>query len=98
MSGPAVLLLGLTVTGRPSTGSALLASVTIAGAAVGQLPILAVMAIALTAGDGAGRPGTKLCAAAAYLLTGSGAQVPAKASPRTASTGAAARSTARSDR
>jgi MFS family permease len=42
--------------------------------------------------------GTELCAAAAYLLTGSGAQVPAKASPRTASTGAAARSTARSDR
>jgi MFS family permease len=42
--------------------------------------------------------GTELCAAAAYLLTGSGAQVPAKASARTASTGAAARSTARSDR
>ena len=40
--------------------------------------------------------GTELCAAAAYLLTGSGRQVPAKASPRTASTGAAARSTARS--
>jgi MFS family permease len=41
--------------------------------------------------------GTELCAAAAYLLTGSGRQVPARASPRTASTGAAARSTARSD-
>jgi MFS family permease len=41
--------------------------------------------------------GTELCAAAAYLLTGSGRQVPAQASPRTASTGAAARSTARSD-
>jgi MFS family permease len=40
--------------------------------------------------------GTELCAAAAYLLTGSGRQVPAKASPRTANTGAAARSTARS--
>jgi MFS family permease len=40
--------------------------------------------------------GTELCAAAAYLLTGSGRQVPAKASPRTASIGAAARSTARS--
>ena len=86
MSGPALLLLGLAVTGRPSTSSALLASVTIAGAAggpvfgtlldhsrrpdrvlagtlaayalgivavqaaVGQLPIPAVMAIALTAG------------------------------------------------
>ena len=36
--------------------------------------------------------GTELCAAAAYLLTGSGRQVPARASPRTASTGAAARS------
>ena len=41
--------------------------------------------------------GTELSAAAAYLLTGSGRQVPARASPRTASTGAAARSTARSD-
>jgi hypothetical protein len=41
--------------------------------------------------------GTELCAAAAYLLTGSGRQVAAQASPRTASTGAAARSTARSD-
>ena len=86
MSGPALLLLGLAVTGRPSTGSALLASVTIAGAAggpvfgtlldrsrrpdrvlagtlaayalgivavqaaVGQLPMPAVLAIALTAG------------------------------------------------
>ena len=86
MSGPALLLLGLAVTGRPSTGSALLASVTIAGAAggpvfgtlldrsrrpdrvlagtlaayalgivavqaaVGELPMPAVMAIALTAG------------------------------------------------
>jgi MFS family permease len=35
MSGPAVLLLGFAVTGRPATGSALLASVTIAGAAGG---------------------------------------------------------------
>jgi MFS family permease len=35
MSGPALLLLGLAVTGRPSTGSELLASVTVAGAAGG---------------------------------------------------------------
>ena len=35
MSGPALLLLGFAVTGRPATGSALLAAVTIAGAAGG---------------------------------------------------------------
>jgi MFS family permease len=35
MSGPALLLLGLAVTGRPATGSELLASVTIAGAVGG---------------------------------------------------------------
>jgi MFS family permease len=35
MSGPTLLLLGFAVTGRPATGSALLASVTIAGAAGG---------------------------------------------------------------
>jgi len=35
MSGPALLLLGLAVTGRPTAGSGLLASVTIAGAAGG---------------------------------------------------------------
>src|SRR4029077_4545845 len=35
MSGPALLLLGLAATGRPATGSALWASVTIAGAAGG---------------------------------------------------------------
>jgi MFS family permease len=35
MSGPALLLLGFAVTGRPATGSELLASVTIAGAAGG---------------------------------------------------------------
>jgi MFS family permease len=35
MSGPALLLLGFAVTGRPGTGSALLASVTVAGAAGG---------------------------------------------------------------
>ncbi|MGH3180684.1 MAG: hypothetical protein ACRDOE_02045 [Streptosporangiaceae bacterium] len=40
--------------------------------------------------------GTELCAAAAYLLTGSGRHGPAKAPPRTASTGAAARATTRS--
>ena len=86
MSGPALLLLGFAVTGRPATGSGLLASVTIAGAAggpvfgalldrsrrpdrvlagtlaayalgivavqaaVGQLPMPAVIAIALAAG------------------------------------------------
>jgi MFS family permease len=86
MSGPALLLLGFAVTGRPATGSELLASVTIAGAvggpvfgalldrsrrpdrtlaaaltgyalgiiaiqaAVGQLPMPAVAAIALIAG------------------------------------------------
>ena len=37
MSGPAVLLLGFAVTGRPATGSALLASVTIAAAAGGPV-------------------------------------------------------------
>jgi hypothetical protein len=37
MSGPALLLLGFAVTGRPGTGSGLLASVTIAGAAGGPL-------------------------------------------------------------
>ena len=37
MSGPAVLLLGFAVTGRPATGSALLASATIAGAAGGPV-------------------------------------------------------------
>jgi MFS family permease len=35
MSGPALLLLGLAVTGRPATGSELLASVTVAGAVGG---------------------------------------------------------------
>jgi MFS family permease len=37
MSGPALLLLGLAVTGRPATGSELLASLTIAAAAGGPL-------------------------------------------------------------
>ena len=37
MSGPALLLLGFAVTGRPGTGSGLLASLTIAGAAGGPL-------------------------------------------------------------
>ena len=37
MSGPALLLLGFAVTGRPGTGSWLLASLTIAGAAGGPL-------------------------------------------------------------
>jgi MFS family permease len=37
MSGPALLLLGFAVTGRPGTGSGLLASVTIAGAAGGPV-------------------------------------------------------------
>jgi MFS family permease len=37
MSGPALLLLGFAVTGRPATGSELLASVTIAGAAGGPV-------------------------------------------------------------
>src|SRR5579859_991380 len=37
MSGPALLLLGFAVTGRPATGSGLLASVTIAGAAGGPV-------------------------------------------------------------
>src|ERR1700749_4172732 len=35
MSGPALLLLGFAVTGRPETGSGLLAGLTIAGAAGG---------------------------------------------------------------
>jgi MFS family permease len=37
MSGPALLLLGFAVTGRPGTGSGLLASLTVAGAAGGPL-------------------------------------------------------------
>jgi MFS family permease len=37
MSGPALLLLGFAVTGRPETGSGLLASLTVAGAAGGPL-------------------------------------------------------------
>ena len=37
MSGPALLLLGFAVTGRPETGSGLLASLTIAGAAGGPM-------------------------------------------------------------
>ena len=37
MSGPALLLLGLAVTGRPAAGSGLLASVTVAGAAGGPV-------------------------------------------------------------
>src|SRR5437588_10896653 len=37
MSGPALLLLGFAVSGRPGTGSAMLASVTIAGAAGGPV-------------------------------------------------------------
>src|SRR5947207_12931395 len=37
MSGPARLLLGFAVTGRPGTGSGLLASLTMAGAAAGPL-------------------------------------------------------------
>src|SRR5690348_13281456 len=37
MSGPAVLLLGFAVTGRPAAGSGLLASLTIAGAAGGPV-------------------------------------------------------------
>ena len=70
-----------------------------------SLKIAGMAAGAALAGPLAGRSvtecllvaaGTELCAAAAYLLTGSGRQVPARASPRTASTGAAARSTARS--
>src|SRR6185312_17329670 len=37
MSGPALLLLGFAVTGRPAAGSGLLASLTIAGAVGGPL-------------------------------------------------------------
>src|SRR5256885_8060565 len=37
MSGPALLLLGFAVTGRPAAGSGLLASVTIAGAVGGPV-------------------------------------------------------------
>ena len=37
MSGPALLLLGFASTGRPATGSALLAGVTIAGAVGGPV-------------------------------------------------------------
>jgi MFS family permease len=61
MSGPALLLLGLAVTGRPSTGSELLASVTVAGAAGG--PFFGALL------DRSGRPDRVLAATlAAYAL------------------------------
>jgi MFS family permease len=71
-----------------------------------SLKIAGMAAGAALAGPLAGRSvtgclltaaGTELCAAAAYLLTGSGRRVPARTPPGTASTGAAARTTARSD-
>src|SRR2546430_1858332 len=58
MSGPALLLLGFAVTGRPGTGSGLLASLTIAGAA-GRPPFAALPDRSRRPGRGAdlGRPG-----------------------------------------
>ena len=44
MAGPALLLLGFAVTGRPATGSALLATATLAGAAGGPAGVAAVAA------------------------------------------------------
>jgi len=61
MSGPALLLLGFAITGRPATGSELLASVTIAGAAGG--PAFGALL------DRSRRPGRVLAVAlAAYAL------------------------------
>jgi len=61
MSGPALLLLGFAVTGRPATGSGLLASLTIAGAAGG--PLFGALL------DRSRRPGRLLAwALAAYAL------------------------------
>ena len=61
MSGPALLLLGFALTGRPQTGSGLLACLTIAGAAGG--PLLGALL------DRSRRPGRLLAAAlAAYAL------------------------------
>src|ERR671923_287803 len=50
MSGPALLLLGLAVTGRPGTGAELLASVTIAAAAGGLGARTAVLTAAAVVG------------------------------------------------
>jgi MFS family permease len=61
MSGPALLLLGFALTGRPQTGSGLLACLTIAGAAGG--PLLGALL------DRSRRPGRLLAATlAAYAL------------------------------
>ncbi len=61
MSGPALLLLGFAVTGRPGTGAGLLASVTIAGAAGG--PVFGALL------DRSGRPDRVLAwTLAAYAL------------------------------
>jgi hypothetical protein len=57
MTGPALLLLGFAVTGRPATGSALLAGLTIA-AAVG--------------GGGPGRPGRAVGLLAVAVSPGAG--------------------------
>jgi MFS family permease len=61
MSGPALLLLGFAVTGRPETGSGLLAALTIAGAAGG--PLFGALL------DRSGRPDRLLaCTLAGYAL------------------------------
>ena len=91
MSGPALLLLGFAATGRPATGSGLLAGVTIAGAVGG--PVTGCLLVAAA---------TELCAAAAYLLAGPGwlnrgRRAPVTTPPGTACTGSAARTTARSE-
>jgi MFS family permease len=65
MSSPALLLLGLAVTGRPATGSELLASVTIAGAAGG--PFFGALL------DRARRPERVLAATLAAYAVGIGA-------------------------
>jgi len=65
MSGPALLLLGLAVTGRPATGSELLASVTVAGAAGG--PFFGALL------DRARRPDRVLAGALAAYALGIGA-------------------------
>ena len=65
MSGPALLLLGLAVTGRPATGSELLASVTVSGAAGG--PFFGALL------DRARRPERVLAATLAAYAVGIGA-------------------------
>ena len=88
MTGPALLLAGFAVTGRPAVGSALLA----AGAALaGPLAGRSVAACLFVAA------GLELCAAAAYLLIGPPPQAARPAPRRATRTGPQAGTTVRSE-